>query len=129
MAGGFSPRPAKKQDIEALEAGFRSLLSRLSRAASIEALVRDVMELTGGRLDALYNNGAHAQAEMEIPVEPCANSSRPMCSAGSADLTRRDCCRRRCAHRGMAGWFLLLDTRPDAGVRNAYCASSMRWKG
>lgn len=52
----------KPEDIAALEAdGIEAFYLDYSEAASIEALVASVLERTGGKLDALFNNGAYAQ--------------------------------------------------------------------
>ena len=53
----------KQADLAALEAaGIEAFFLDYRDAASIERLVADILDRTGGRLDALYNNGAHAQA-------------------------------------------------------------------
>lgn len=52
----------KPEDIAALEAdGVEAFYLDYSEAASIEALVTAVLDRTGGKLDALFNNGAYAQ--------------------------------------------------------------------
>jgi NAD(P)-dependent dehydrogenase (short-subunit alcohol dehydrogenase family) len=53
----------RPEDIAALEAdGLTALYLDYREPDSIAALVADVLEQTGGTLDALYNNGAYAQA-------------------------------------------------------------------
>lgn len=53
----------KPEDLAALEAdGVEAFYLDYREPESIEQLVANVLERTGGRLDALYNNGAHAQA-------------------------------------------------------------------
>lgn len=62
----------KPEDIAALEAdGIETFYLDYTDPESIEALVRAVLEKTGGTLDALYNNGAYAQAGAveDLPVE------------------------------------------------------------
>jgi len=62
----------KPEDIAALEdAGIEAFYLDYREPASIAALVEAVLARTGGRLDALYNNGAHAQpgAVEDLPVE------------------------------------------------------------
>lgn len=62
----------KPEDIAALEAeGLEAFYLDYREPDSIAALVSAVMERTGGTLDALYNNGAHAQAGAveDLPVE------------------------------------------------------------
>lgn len=59
-------------DIAALEAdGIEAFLMDYRDHASIETLVAAVLERTGGRLDALFNNGGYAQpgAVEDLPVE------------------------------------------------------------
>ncbi|MCZ8547494.1 SDR family oxidoreductase [Mesorhizobium qingshengii] len=52
----------KHEDIAALEAdGIEAFYLDYGEAASIEALVTAVLDRTGGKLDALFNNGAYAQ--------------------------------------------------------------------
>lgn len=52
----------KPEDLARLEAGgLDALYMDYTEPASIEALVPVVLERTGGRLDALYNNGGYAQ--------------------------------------------------------------------
>ena len=53
----------KAGDLRQLEEdGIEAFYLVYREAESIEALVEAVLERTGGTLDALYNNGAHAQA-------------------------------------------------------------------
>jgi NAD(P)-dependent dehydrogenase (short-subunit alcohol dehydrogenase family) len=52
----------REEDRAALEAdGIESFLMDYTDTASIHALADAVLERTGGRLDALYNNGAYGQ--------------------------------------------------------------------
>jgi len=81
----------KPQDIAALQAdGIEAFYLDYREPASIEALVADVLALTGGRLDALYNNGAHAQpgAVEDLPVEALRQQFEANLF-GWHDLTRR----------------------------------------
>ncbi len=81
----------KPADIAALQAdGIEAFFLDYTDAASIEALVQAIVPLTGGRLDALFNNGAYAQggAVEDLPVE----ALRAQFEAnvfGWHDLTRR----------------------------------------
>jgi NAD(P)-dependent dehydrogenase (short-subunit alcohol dehydrogenase family) len=81
----------KPADIAALEAeGIEAFYLDYREPRSIEALVASVLERTGGRLDALYNNGAYAQAGAveDLPV----SALREQFEAnffGWHDLTRR----------------------------------------
>ncbi|MFB9952774.1 SDR family oxidoreductase [Rhizobium puerariae] len=53
----------KEADIAALEAdGIEALLMDYTKPETIAALVGTVVERTGGRIDALFNNGAYGQA-------------------------------------------------------------------
>ncbi len=52
----------KPDDVAALEAmGLESFVLDLDSSESIERAVSHALELTGGRLDALFNNGAYGQ--------------------------------------------------------------------
>lgn len=62
----------KREDIAALAAdGIEAFYFDYREPGSIAALVDDVLQRTGGTLDALYNNGAHAQpgAVEDLPLE------------------------------------------------------------
>lgn len=81
----------KAGDIAALEAdGIEALYLDYREPASIEALVAEVLSRTGGRLDALYNNGAHAQAGAveDLPVDALREQFEAN-FFGWHDLTRR----------------------------------------
>ncbi|MBK3745778.1 SDR family oxidoreductase [Paraburkholderia aspalathi] len=61
----------KPEDIAALERdGFETFYLDYRQPDSIASLVKAVLEKTGGRLDALFNNGAYAQpgAVEDLPV-------------------------------------------------------------
>lgn len=52
----------KEQDLEALKAdGIEALLMDYTQRDTIDRLVATVIERTGGRIDALFNNGAYGQ--------------------------------------------------------------------
>jgi NAD(P)-dependent dehydrogenase (short-subunit alcohol dehydrogenase family) len=81
----------KPQDIERLERdGLEAFYLDYREPTSIEALVAAVLERTGGRLDALYNNGAHAQpgAVEDLPVAALREQFEANLF-GWHDLTRR----------------------------------------
>lgn len=62
----------KPEDIATLEAeGIETFYLDYTEPESIELLVKTVLDKTGGTLDALYNNGAYAQAGAveDLPVE------------------------------------------------------------
>jgi NAD(P)-dependent dehydrogenase (short-subunit alcohol dehydrogenase family) len=81
----------KAADIAALDAeGIEAFYLDYREPQSIEALVGAVLERTGGRLDALFNNGAHAQpgAVEDLPVEALREQFEAN-FFGWHDLTRR----------------------------------------
>lgn len=81
----------RPEDIAALEAdGIEAFYLDYRDGASIEALVADVLQRTGGTLDALYNNGAHAQpgAVEDLPVDALREQFEANLF-GWHDLTRR----------------------------------------
>ncbi len=81
----------KAEDIEALSAdGIEGLFLDYAEPSSIENLVDEVLSRTGGRLDALFNNGAHAQpgAVEDLPVE-ALRLQFEVNLFGWHDLTRR----------------------------------------
>jgi len=81
----------KPQDIAALAAdGVEAFYLDYGEAASIEALVASVLDRTGGRLDALFNNGAYAQAGAieDLPVSALREQFE-VNVFGWHDLTRR----------------------------------------
>jgi NAD(P)-dependent dehydrogenase (short-subunit alcohol dehydrogenase family) len=52
----------KEEDVAALETdGIETLIMDYTRADTIDRLVETVAERTGGRIDALFNNGAYGQ--------------------------------------------------------------------
>ncbi len=62
----------RAEDGEALEAqGIEAFLMDYTEADTISALVRDVTERSGGRIDALFNNGAYGQpgAVEDLPTD------------------------------------------------------------
>ena len=62
----------RPEDLQPLEAdGIEALLMDYTDAASIAALVEEVVERAGGRIDALFNNGAYGQpgALEDLPTE------------------------------------------------------------
>jgi len=81
----------KPEDIAALEAdGIEAFYLDYREPASIAAFAEAVLERTGGRLDALYNNGAYAQpgAVEDLPVEALREQFEAN-FFGWHDLTRR----------------------------------------
>ncbi len=81
----------KPEDIAGLEAdGLEAFYLDYREPDSIAALVEAVLARTGGGLDALYNNGAHAQAGAveDLPVEALREQFEAN-FFGWHDLTRR----------------------------------------
>jgi NAD(P)-dependent dehydrogenase (short-subunit alcohol dehydrogenase family) len=121
-------RPA---DIAALEAdGIEAFFLDYRDAKSIEALLACVLERTGGRLDALYNNGAHAQAGAveDLPVEALREQFEANVF-GWHDLTRRVIpVMRGQGHGRIVHASSILGLLP-ARYRGAYCASKYALEG
>jgi NAD(P)-dependent dehydrogenase (short-subunit alcohol dehydrogenase family) len=81
----------KAEDLAALQAdGLEALFLDYAKPNSIEALVETVLARTGGRLDALFNNGAHAQpgAVEDLPMAALRDQFEAN-FFGWHDLTRR----------------------------------------
>lgn len=121
----------KPADIAVLEQeGFEAFYLDYREPESIEALVSTVMERTGGRLDALYNNGAHAQAGAveDLPVEALREQFEANVF-GWHDLTRRVLPAMRAqGHGRLVHCSSILGLMP-ARLRGAYCASKYAVEG
>lgn len=81
----------KPEDLGALEAkGIEALVMDYTDTASIETLVATVFDRTGGRLDALFNNGAYGQAGAveDLPTDALKEQFETNLF-GWHDLTRR----------------------------------------
>lgn len=81
----------KVEDLTALENdGIEALLMDYTKPDTISKLVDDVFARTGGRLDALFNNGAYGQAGAveDLPVEALRLQLETNV-IGWHDLTRR----------------------------------------
>ncbi|TPM52832.1 SDR family oxidoreductase [Mesorhizobium sp. B2-2-3] len=81
----------KPEDIAALEKeGIEAFYLDYREPASIEAAAASVLERTGGRIDALFNNGAYAQAGAveDLPVAALREQFEAN-FFGWHDLTRR----------------------------------------
>lgn len=81
----------KSDDLEALERdGFEALYLDYTEPDSIAAVADHVLNATGGKLDALFNNGAYAQAGAveDLPVEALRNQLETNV-IGWHDLTTR----------------------------------------
>lgn len=121
----------KGEDIAALEAdGIETFYLDYREPASIEGLVSEVLGRTGGRLDALYNNGAHAQpgAVEDLPVEALREQFEAN-FFGWHDLTRRIVpVMRRQGHGRIVHCSSILGLTP-ALWRGAYVASKHAIEG
>lgn len=118
-------------DIAALEAdGIEAYYLDYTVPESIDALVASVMERTGGKLDALFSNGAYAQAGAveDLPTE----ALRLQFEAnffGWHDLTRRIIPIMRAGGRGrIVNCSSILGLIP-AKFRGAYAASKHALEG
>jgi NAD(P)-dependent dehydrogenase (short-subunit alcohol dehydrogenase family) len=97
---------------------------------SIEALVRDVLEATGGTLDALFNNGGYAQpgAVEDVPMEALREQFEAN-FFGWHDLTRRLVpVMRRQGHGRIVHCSSILGLVPQKW-RGAYTASKHALEG
>ena len=121
----------KDQDIDALEAdGIEAFYLDYREPQSIEALMTAVLERTGGRLDALYNNGAYAQAGAveDMPVA-VLRSQFEANFFGWHDLTRRVLpVMRRQGHGRIVHCSSILGLMP-LPFHGAYCASKYALEG
>ncbi len=121
----------KDEDIAALEAdGIEALYLDYREPASIAALTDAVLARTDGRLDALYNNGAHAQpgAVEDLPVEALREQFEANVF-GWHDLTRRIVpVMRRQGHGRIVHCSSILGLTP-ALWRGAYVASKHAIEG
>jgi NAD(P)-dependent dehydrogenase (short-subunit alcohol dehydrogenase family) len=123
---------ARKPDaVAALEAdGIEAFRLDYCDPASIERLVEHVLERTGGRLDALYNNGAYAQAGAveDLPVEVLRKQFEAN-FFGWHDLTRHILpAMRRQGHGRIVHCSSILGLMP-LPYRGAYCASKYALEG
>lgn len=121
-------RPA---DLAALEAdGLEALYLDYGEPASIAALFEEVMARTGGTLDALYNNGAYAQAGAveDLPVAALRDQFEAN-FFGWHDLTRRVVpVMRRQGHGRIVHCSSILGLLP-VRFRGAYAASKHAVEG
>ncbi|MET2831826.1 SDR family oxidoreductase [Mesorhizobium shangrilense] len=121
----------KPEDIAALEAGgIEAFYLDYGEPGSIAALVASVVDRTGGRIDALFNNGAYAQAGAveDLPVAALREQFETNVF-GWHDLT----CRivslmRRQGHGRIIHCSSILGLVPMP-FRGAYCASKHALEG
>ncbi|MGB3900361.1 MAG: SDR family oxidoreductase [Mesorhizobium sp.] len=120
-----------RQALAALEAdGIEAFHLDYTDSASIERLVAAVLERTGGRLDALYNNGAYAQAGAveDLPVEVLRRQFEAN-FFGWHELTRLVLpAMRRQGHGRIVHCSSILGQMP-LPYRGAYCASKYALEG
>jgi len=121
----------KPADIAALEAdGIEAFYLDYREPKSIETLVASVLERTGGRLDALFNNGAYAQpgAVEDLPVAALREQFEANVF-GWHDLTRRIVLvMRRQGHGRLVHCSSILGLTP-VRFRGAYSASKHALEG
>nr|WP_156381162.1 SDR family oxidoreductase [Aminobacter aganoensis] len=121
----------KPEDIAALEAdSIEALYLDYAEPQSIEALVATVLERTGGRLDALFNNGAHAQpgAVEDLPMAALRDQFEAN-FFGWHDLTRRIVpVMRAQGHGRIVNCSSILGLTP-VPFRGAYAASKHALEG
>jgi NAD(P)-dependent dehydrogenase (short-subunit alcohol dehydrogenase family) len=121
----------KEKDIAALRSeGVEAFYLDYREPESIAALVAAVLERADGRLDALYNNGAHAQAGAveDLPVEALREQFEANVF-GWHDLTRRIIpIMRAQGHGRLVHCSSILGMMP-ARFRGAYCASKYAVEG
>ena len=121
----------KPADIEALAAdGIEAFYLDYREPRSIAALVEAVLERTGGTLDALFNNGAYAQAGAveDLPVEALREQFEAN-FFGWHDLTRRITpVMRRQGHGRLVHCSSILGLAP-VRFRGAYSASKHALEG
>ncbi|BCH22674.1 SDR family oxidoreductase [Mesorhizobium sp. L-8-3] len=121
----------RAEDIAALEAdGIEAFYLDYSEPASIQVLVDMVLARTGGTLDALYNNGAHAQpgAVEDLPVAALRDQFE-VNLFGWHDLTRRIVpVMRRQGHGRIVNCSSILGLTP-VRFRGAYAASKHALEG
>lgn len=121
----------KPEDMAALEAdGIEAFYIDYAEPESIAALVEAVLARTGGTLDALYNNGAYAQAGAveDLPVA----ALRAQFEAnffGWHDLTRRVVPVMRAQGRGRIVHCSSILGLVPAKFRGAYAASKHALEG
>lgn len=117
--------------LAALEAeGFETFRLDYADPESVERLVAEVLARTGGRIDALYNNGAYAQAGAveDISVEVLRKQFEAN-FFGWHDLTRRIVpAMRRQGHGRIVHCSSILGMMP-LPYRGAYCASKYALEG
>ncbi|WP_421916140.1 SDR family oxidoreductase [Mesorhizobium sp.] len=121
----------KPEDIARLEAdGIEAFYLDYGEPASIEALVASVVDRTGGGIDALFNNGAYAQAGAVEDLPVAALRAQFEANVfGWHDLT----CRvvplmRRQGHGRIIHCSSILGLMP-VPFRGAYCASKHAVEG
>ncbi len=119
------------QALAALEAdGIEAFPLDYTDSASIERLAAAVLERTGGRLDALYNNGAYAQAGAveDLPVDILRRQFEANVF-GWHELTRLVLPAMRRQGHGRIGHCSSILGRMPLPYRGAYCASKYALEG
>lgn len=122
----------RKADLDRLahEAGVEALELELSDANSIAACAKSALERTGGRVDALFNNGAYGQVGAVEDLTPdVLRQQLDVNLVGTHDLTRRLIPSMRAN-----GWGRIVQCSSVLGLvsgpyRGAYCASKFALEG
>lgn len=121
----------KRDDIAKLETdGIEAFYLDYRDAGSIAGLVEDVLARTGGRLDALFNNGAHALpgAVEDLPVDALREQFEAN-FFGWHDLTRRVVPVMRAQGHGRIVHCSSILGQVPAKWRGAYVASKHALEG
>lgn len=121
----------KSEDLSALqEAGLEAFYLDYREPESIAALVKDVFARTDGSLDALFNNGAYAQAGAveDLPVEALREQFEANLF-GWHDLTRRTVAVMRTQGHGRIVHCSSILGLVPVKYRGAYAASKHALEG
>ncbi len=114
------------EDLERLrrEAGVEAIRLELSAPESIAACAEQALSLTGGRVDALFNNGAYGQVgAVEVLTPDLLRRQLEVNLIGVHDLTRRLIPSMRARGRGRIVQCSSVLGFVSGPHRGAYCAS------
>jgi len=122
----------QKADLERLErdAGVEALALELSDSHSIAACAEAALERTGGRVDALFNNGAYGQVGAVEDLTPeVLRRQLDVNLIGTHDLTRRIIPSMRANRSGRIVQCSSVLGFVAGPYRGAYCASKYALEG
>ena len=106
------------------EVGVEAIFLELSQPASVEACVDTAITLTGGQIDALFNNAAYAQAgAIEDLSADLLRRQMEVNVVGAHELTRRVLPLMRQRNSGRIVQCSSVLGLVSARFRGAYCAS------